>query len=85
MPAAPGSRPGPRPFVQLFARVPPVLKQRVTRLAVKRHCFESEIIEEALEAYLRLHEKPRTRSDVEPGALEINPSTVPAPTAVDGQ
>src|SRR5262249_19202947 len=87
MPALPGSRPPPRQFVQLFARVPPLLKQRVTRLAIKLRCFEADVVEQALETYLDLHDKGRVaeRAPVDNGPSKsqcnMGPETIREQTA----
>lgn len=45
-------RPAPRPTVQLIVRIDPVLKERLSRLAAQRRCFETRLVEEALCTYL---------------------------------
>lgn len=50
------ARPAPQPKVQVLVRLDPSLKERVTRLASRRCCFETRVIEEALRAYLDAQE-----------------------------
>lgn len=45
-------RPPPRVTVQLISRISPELKERVSRLALKRGVFEARVIEDAMKFYL---------------------------------
>lgn len=52
----------PRPRVQLNIAIDPALKARITLCAVRRGCFESTLVREAIESYVAVLEKKGGRS-----------------------